>query len=155
MYASPHAPTPRDSSRVENTQDALRRGVSQRPPCRFEVIEVDPAKWVAEDASPLSEGADVASGGDSADGGAGTGAEAEAGGGSSTTTSASDGAVTVVLDVAHNPPAIIRFFDKVCVVFYDTCVVTRLFYMDAFRFCFLCFCIRLAQSTCWLVILQE
>ncbi|CAM9816029.1 unnamed protein product, partial [Ectocarpus sp. 13 AM-2016] len=79
-------------------EDALRRGVTQRPPCRFEVLQVDaPAAAAAGAAtgkqveSSYSEGVAGAGGGGS-------------GGG---------GVVTVVLDVAHNPPAIVRFFQKV------------------------------------------
>lgn len=64
-------------------EEALRKGVAERPQCRFQVVEVE------ANASKTSRG--------------GTG-DAEV---SSEKTS-----VTVVLDVGHNPPAITRFFDK-------------------------------------------
>ena len=83
---------------MRSTQGALRRGVSQRPPCRFEVIEVNANEAAAPRPQPR-QGGDVAG---STGGGSGGGAE----GGATP--------VTVVLDVAHNPPAIARFFDKVC-----------------------------------------
>ncbi|CAM9889446.1 unnamed protein product, partial [Ectocarpus fasciculatus] len=98
-------------------EDALRRGVSQRPPCRFEVLQVDapPAAAVTgkQVGSPRSSGGDagavVGAGGRGAsppEGGGEAGASGGGGGGG-------EGVVTVVLDVAHNPPAIVRCFQKV------------------------------------------
>eukprot|EP00903_Cladosiphon_okamuranus_P018384 g16910.t1 len=80
-------------------EDALRRGVSQRPPCRFEVVEVHPKEAASAAATQQQQqGGDAAL---STDRGGGEGA----GRGPSP--------VTVVLDVAHNPPAIVKFFEKV------------------------------------------
>lgn len=87
----------------------MRRGVSQRPPCRFEVIKVNPAKWAAGAAPSPSRVGDAESAG------GGAGGDAGAGEGSSSASDSAGAAVTVVLDVAHNPPAIVGFFDKVCV----------------------------------------
>ncbi|CAN0105686.1 unnamed protein product [Ectocarpus sp. 4 AP-2014] len=77
-------------------EDALRRGVMQRPPCRFEVLQVD-----APAAAAAATGKQVES--------SHSGGETGAGGGGS----GGGGVVTVVLDVAHNPPAIVRCFQKV------------------------------------------
>eukprot|EP00752_Nemacystus_decipiens_P005398 g4894.t1 len=76
-------------------EDALLRGVSQRPPCRFEVVKVNPnaaAPSAAPHPLPQQAGG-VASSAGGAEGGAAP--------------------ITVVLDVAHNPPAMARFFEKV------------------------------------------
>ncbi|CAN0321177.1 unnamed protein product [Ectocarpus sp. 6 AP-2014] len=85
-------------------EDALRRGVTQRPPCRFEVLQVD-APAAAAAAAAAAEAAATGQKVESAH----SGGEAGAGGGGS----GGGGVVTVVLDVAHNPPAIVRFFQKV------------------------------------------
>ncbi|CBN77676.1 conserved unknown protein [Ectocarpus siliculosus] len=80
-------------------EDALRRGVTQRPPCRFEVLQVDaPAAAAAAEAAATGKKVESSH----------SGGEAGAGGGGS----GGGGVVTVVLDVAHNPPAIVRFFQK-------------------------------------------
>ncbi|CAM9212108.1 unnamed protein product [Ectocarpus sp. 12 AP-2014] len=79
-------------------EDALRRGVTQRPPCRFEVLQVDAPAAAAGAAATGKEVESSHSGGEAGAGGGGSGG---------------GGVVTVVLDVAHNPPAIVRCFQKV------------------------------------------
>lgn len=83
----------------------MREGVSQRPPCRFEIVGVDVDVGVNGQAGDHVDGDHVD--GDAGGGGGGGGGE------SSTTNSV---AVAVVLDVSHNPPAIKRFFEKVRVL---------------------------------------
>lgn len=66
--------------------------MSQRPPCRFEVVQID--------VSPPPQAQREEEGGAGGEGGVPSGATG----------------VTVVLDAAHNPPAVVRFFDKVRVL---------------------------------------
>lgn len=72
-------------------QAAVRQGLAMRPPCRFEVREVE----VGVDApQAVAAPRGVPGGGEKKTG------------------------ITVVLDAAHNPPAIASFFRKVCVYVY-------------------------------------
>lgn len=118
-HLAPLAP-PRSDAQQRNhrnrarVQDASRRGVSQRPPCRFEVVQVKPDAEAtpAAGAAPAEEEEHRQQEAPPPSGAGGvSGVGVGAGGGRAA--GASD--VTVVLDVAHNPPAIVRFFDKVCV----------------------------------------
>lgn len=111
----PHPPGP------SPPQEAIKLGIAQRPPCRFEVIQMHvPESGVpvrvqhpstddtvcSKGKMPASEGRGSSGGGSG--GGCGTNGERlEVGDGDE---------VTVVLDVAHNPPAIVRAMEKVCVV---------------------------------------